>query len=125
MTVKRLDKAEASVWREVRYIRRRAAAGDSRVVSFGELVFFSSCGGDTWILDPRDSLALCLARARDPLEVNIKESADRFAVEWTHSYVIQGALMTFADRFGRVTSVQGYPAGEISRAARRVLEGPI
>jgi hypothetical protein len=37
---------------EVRYIQQRAAARDSRIVSIGQLVLFSSESGDAWMLDP-------------------------------------------------------------------------
>jgi hypothetical protein len=36
---------------EVRYIQRRAAEHDSRIVSIGQVVLFSSESGDAWMLD--------------------------------------------------------------------------
>ena len=42
---------------EVRYIQRQAAKLDSRVVSIGQLVLFSSESGDAWMLDPAEHLA--------------------------------------------------------------------
>src|SRR5262245_48365002 len=47
---------------EVRYIQRRAAELDSRIVSIGQLVLFSSESGDAWMLDPAGHLAVRLAR---------------------------------------------------------------
>jgi len=41
---------------EVRYIQRRAAEHDSRIVSIGQLVLFSSESGDAWMLDPCEHL---------------------------------------------------------------------
>ena len=37
---------------EVSYIQRRAAEHDSRIVSIGQVVLFSSESGDAWMLDP-------------------------------------------------------------------------
>ena len=37
---------------EIRYIQRRAAERDSRLVTVGPLVLFSTDSGDAWILDP-------------------------------------------------------------------------
>src|SRR5436853_7057356 len=42
---------------EVRYILRRAAEHDGRVVTIGQLVLFSTETGDAWLLDPSDQLA--------------------------------------------------------------------
>src|SRR5258708_2748231 len=37
---------------EVRYIQRRAADHDGRIVTIGQLVLFSTETGDAWLLDP-------------------------------------------------------------------------
>jgi hypothetical protein len=39
---------------EVRYIQRRAADYDGRIVTIGQLVLFSTETGDAWLLDPAD-----------------------------------------------------------------------
>ena len=41
---------------EVRYIQRRAADYDSRIVTIGQLILFSTKTGDAWLLDPADQL---------------------------------------------------------------------
>ena len=46
---------------EVRYIQRRAAEHDERIVTVGQLVFFSTETGDAWLLDTLDHLAARLA----------------------------------------------------------------
>jgi len=43
---------------EIRYIQRRAADHDGRVVTIGQLVLFSSETGDAWLIDRDDRLAL-------------------------------------------------------------------
>src|SRR6476661_9358998 len=48
---------------EVRYIQRRAADYDSRIVTIGQLILFSTKTGDAWLLGPADQLAARLARA--------------------------------------------------------------
>jgi hypothetical protein len=42
---------------EVRYIQRRAAIRDGRIVTIGQLILFSTETGDAWLLDPADRLA--------------------------------------------------------------------
>src|ERR1700730_8992064 len=47
---------------EVRYIQRRAADHDGRIVTLGQLILFSTKTGDAWLLDPADRLPATLAR---------------------------------------------------------------
>ncbi len=108
---------------EARYIVDRAARGDSRVVGLGPLVFFSTAAGYAWVLDPADESALCLARGGSALAVHIEESAERFAIEWTHRYRINGSVMAFSASDGKTTVVDGYPTEEILRTARRLSRG--
>ena len=51
---------------EVRYIQRRAADHDGRIVTIGQLVLFSTGPGDAWLLDRSDLLAARLARNGEP-----------------------------------------------------------
>jgi hypothetical protein len=71
-------------------------------------------------LDPEDSLARCLARDGDALPPGITETAEKFSVEWTSTYQLDGDVFVFAERLGVVRSVIGYPVAEIRRAARHI-----
>lgn len=104
----------------MRHIVGRAAQYDSRVVTLSGLVFFSTETGDAWMLDPADGLALCLARDGSELTVNIVETPEQFAVEWTCRFHIDGELFVFMHPDGRVTRVFGYPTREIRRAIRQL-----
>ena len=68
---------------EATYIVERAMEGDARIVTLGPLLFFSTETGDAWMLDPADHLALCLAKAGEPLPASIVETADTFMIEWS------------------------------------------
>ena len=68
---------------KVRYIIRRAANHDGRVVSIGQLTLFSSETGDAWIIDGDDRLALRLASQGDPEPFRIEETDTSFAIDWT------------------------------------------
>ena len=63
---------------EVRYILRRAAEHDGRVVTIGQLVLFSTETGDAWLLDPSDQLAARLARDGDSEPFHIEENETTF-----------------------------------------------
>jgi hypothetical protein len=65
---------------EVRYIQRRAADHDERVVSFGQIVVFSTASGDAWLLDASDHLAARLTRDGDPEPIEIKDTETTFSM---------------------------------------------
>jgi len=70
-------------WRladEVRYIQRRAALHDGRLVSVGPLALFPTDSGDAWLLDPSEQLAVRLARDGEPEPVYIEETTTNFAL---------------------------------------------
>jgi hypothetical protein len=73
---------------EVRYIQRRAAGHDGRVVTIGQLFLFSTETGDAWLLDPADQLAAQLAQDGDPEPIHIEENDTTFAIGWKGRYRI-------------------------------------
>ncbi len=99
---------------EVRYIQRRAAGHDGRVVSIGQLVLFSTETGDAWLLDTADQLAAPLARDGDPEPIHIEENDTTFAIGWKGHYRIEGGAFIYVDRdSGRVTTTLGYPTHKL------------
>jgi hypothetical protein len=109
-----LDGASFRLADEVRYIQRRAAGHDGRVVIIGQLTLFSSETGDAWIIDRDDHLALRLARGGDPEPFHIKETDTSFAIDWKGHYRIEGQAFVYTDRdTGRITTVLGYPTDRL------------
>src|SRR5262252_8412978 len=106
------------VLREVDYIVARAAESDARVVTLGQLVFFSTETGDAWLLDPEDHLALCLARDGSRLPVQIVETATRFAIEWSASYRFEDDAFIVTDGSG-MRVILGYPIADLLAAEQR------
>jgi hypothetical protein len=101
---------------EVRYIQRRAAANDGRVVTIGQLTLFSTATGDAWLIDRDDHLALRLARQGEAEPFHIEETDRSFAIDWKGHYRIEGAAFVHTDRdTGRSTTVLGYPTDKIAR----------
>ena len=101
---------------EVRYIQRRAAAHDSRVVSIGQLVLFSSESGDAWMLDPSEHLAVRLASDGHPEPIHIEDTETTFAVAWTGEYGIVGPAFLYTDRDSRrLTTLFGYPTRKLAQ----------
>jgi hypothetical protein len=95
---------------EIRYIQRRAAARDGRVVTADRLVLFSTETGDAWLLDPSDRLAARLARDGDPESIAVKETDTSFQIAWPGSYRLDGPAFVYTDRHSRrVSTILGYP----------------
>jgi len=103
---------------EVRYIQRRAAAHDGRIVTIGQLVLFSTETGDAWLLDPADRLAARLARDAESEPIHLEETDATFAIGWKGHYRIDGPAFVYSDRdTSRVTTILGYPTHKLSRIA--------
>ncbi|HVC60722.1 MAG TPA: hypothetical protein VND19_10220 [Acetobacteraceae bacterium] len=104
---------------EVRYIQRRAAARDGRVVAIGQLVLFSTESGDAWVLDPGDRLAARVARDGAPEPIDIEESDATFAIAWPGEYRVEGPAFVYVDRLTRRGStIFGYPTQLLNAAGK-------
>ena len=104
---------------EVRHIQRCAARHDGRIVTVGQLIFFSTQTGDAWLLDAHDGLAAPLARDGDPEPIDIKETDANFSVDWRGRYRIEGAAFVYVDRkTGAIRTILGYPTQRLEHAGR-------
>jgi hypothetical protein len=113
----RVEGASFRLADEVRYIQRRAANHDGRVVSFGQVLLFSTDTGDAWLLDRSDRLAARLAHDGEPEPVHIEETDTSFAIGWKGHYRINGSAFVYSDReTGRVATILGYPTEQILEA---------
>ena len=102
--------------KEIKYIQRRAAEHDGRLVTIGPLVLFSTQSGDAWVLDPSEQLAARFARDGDPEPIDLEETDTTFAIGWKGNYRIEGRAFVYADReSGRVTAILGYPTAKITQ----------
>jgi hypothetical protein len=106
------------IHREIRYITQRAQAEDSRIVTLGNLVLFSTRTRDAWLLDAEDDFAICLCREGEPQPVRIIDGPDTFGIEWTADFAIDGEAFVVHERSGRVVVIHGYPTVEIAAACR-------
>jgi len=113
-----LSREKISVNREADYVIEKAQVHDSRVVSLGGLVFFSTQTGDAWILDPADSLALCLVQDGERQVFSILETDTNFQIAWEAQYRIDGEMFTVSMADGRVRTILGYPTSEIENTIR-------
>ena len=99
----------------MRYIQRRAADCDGRIVSLGQLILFSTETGDAWLLDTTDRLAARLARDGESEPIHIEETDETFAIGWKGGYRIEGSSFVYSDRdTGRVSTILGYPVDKLT-----------
>jgi hypothetical protein len=100
----------------VRYIQRRVADHDSRIVTIGQLVLFSTETGDAWLLDPGDRLAARLARDGESEPVHIEETDTTFTIAWRGRYRIDGWAFLYSDlETGRTSTILGYPTDKLAQ----------
>ena len=111
---------------EVRYIQRRAAQYQDRIVTIGPLLLFSTDTGDAWMLDPADQLAIPIARAGESLPVHIQDTDTNFAVAWMGNYRIDGELFIFRDNeSGHTRTIFGYPTQRIAQQLKSPGRSPL
>ena len=72
------------------------------------------------MLDYKDGLALCLARAGEKQPFRIVETPEKFAVEWNANYQIEEDKFVVLQKAGQVRTILGYPTEEILKAIQRV-----
>jgi hypothetical protein len=116
-----LSQPKINITNEVNYIIERAKEGDTRIVSLVSLIFFSTETGDAWLLDPSESLALCLARTGDRQIFTIIETATQCAIDWQANYQIDDDQFIIFEKSGQTRTVTGYPLRELNRYIRRAL----
>ena len=109
---RRVDGKSLRLADEIRYIQRRAADHDGRVVTVGQLVLFSTETGDAWLLDPADQLAARLAPDGDPEPIHIEEND--IAIGWKGRYRIEGPAFICVDHdTGQLSTILGYPTHQL------------
>jgi hypothetical protein len=104
---------------EVRHIQRCAARLDGRIVTVGQLIFFSTQTGDAWLLDAEEGLAAPLAHDGQPQPLDIEETDANFTIDWKGHYRIDGAAFVFVDRNTHAArAILGYPIQTLQNLAR-------
>ena len=111
--MKVLSQEQIKLHKEIEYIIKRAEECDSRVVSLGPLILFSTETSDAWLLDPQDELALCLLKDGARQHFSILKTTTNFSIEWQAKYEIIDNRMIFYWNDGRIKEIIGYPVKEI------------
>src|ERR1700752_278083 len=100
---------------EVRYIQRRAADYDSRIVTIARLILFPPKPGYAWLPAPADQSAARLAREGESEPIHIEETDTTFAIGWKGRYRIVGPAFIYSDEdTGRGATILGYPTDKLT-----------
>ena len=106
---KRFEPGEVNIGREVDYIVARAQERSGHIVQIGELVLFSSAGGDAWLFDTDDRLALCLVKSGVRQDFKVFDSPEQFGIEWTADYHVESTKLIVRERFDGAETIQDFP----------------
>jgi hypothetical protein len=101
------------------YIQQCAAGFRPEVRTFGDWILFSAQCGDAWLLDPEESLAVCLALHGQAQHGKVVEEPERYYIDFEARYRIEGDAFVFGHPDGPEHCVPGYPVEHIRKAGRR------
>jgi hypothetical protein len=107
---------------EVEYICTLASEGESHVIGFSQLVFFSTATGDAWMLDWEDELAICLMKDGVQRPFEIGETDRQFAIQWQGRYHFEGELFVYIDNETptHARAIVGYPTDAMRATIARL-----
>ena len=106
---------EIDIGREIEYIMRCAAVGETHIVGLGPLVLFCA-SGSAWIIDAHDSLAYRLMNDYAPRPSPLRfETQEGHALAWEATFALrEGWFWTLDEQ--KATAHHAFPAAEIARA---------
>ena len=102
--------------REIERITQLAQARESRLVTLGDFVLFSTWTRNAWLLDREDQFAAWVCWEGVPQAIKLIDTPATFGIEWTAEFEIEGAVFSVYERTGRAFEIEGYPTAEISEA---------
>ncbi len=113
---------ETTLRDEVSYVCRLASEGESHVIGFNQLVFFSTATGDAWMLDWEDELAICLMKDGVQRPFRVGETVRQFAIQWQGRYHVEGEVFSYIDNENptHARAFIGYPTDAISATITRL-----
>ena len=84
-----VQKAQITLQNAINKIQEAASKGIQKVHELGVFVFFSTTGGDAWLLEVTDMDALQVAANREVLTVDFEENPETIEISWTHTFKIK------------------------------------
>ena len=120
------DKAPASspkvtVAAEVAILQKAAAKKMATCKIIGVFIFFSTAGGNAWLLELSEQDALRVAENGEKVKTEINENAATIEVNWSHSFkIIRNHFVTTAYADKTEDTHDDCPAATIKAALRKM-----
>ena len=116
-----VQKAQVTLQNGINSIQEAASKGVQKVHELGVFVFFSTTGGDAWLLEVTEMDALQVASGKEILTVDFEENPKTIEINWTHTFEIKDKqFVTTAYKDKKVEKVDHYPAHSILAAIKRI-----
>ncbi len=115
--------APPSLNSEVALLQQAAAEKRDILKTIGVFVLFSTAAGDGWVLEVTETDAIQVAKAGEPLPVEIVENPDTIEINWTHKFAIRDksfVLTAYADKSELVAT--DYPTQRIATAVKKIMK---
>ena len=104
-------------------IRESATDKIEKMNVMGVFVFFSTTGGDAWLLEVTEMDAVQLAENGSKVEIELEESPETIMVNWSHKFTIKkNAFITEDYKDKRTASYPEYPVAKIKKAIKKTQE---
>jgi hypothetical protein len=112
---------KVSITEEIAALQEAAESKTESLKVIGVFIFFSTKGGDGWLLELTEMDAVQVAKAGKRIKVEINESAETIEVNWSHQFMVKDKVFTttaYADK--AVEAHSNYPAASISATIKKL-----
>ena len=116
-----VQKAQISLQNGISAIQEAASKGVQKVHELGVFIFFSTTGGDAWLLEVTEMDGLQVAVGKEILTVDLEENPETIEISWTHTFEIKDKqFVTTAYKDKEVEKIDNYPTHPILAAIKRI-----
>lgn len=116
-----MGQLKISLLAEIERIQAAAREGEEAVRELGVFIFWSTRGGDAWLLEITENDAVQVADAGGALAVPIDENPETIAINWSHTFAIrERKLFVTAYEDKKETCLESAPTQRINAAVRRI-----
>jgi hypothetical protein len=115
------QKIKVTLMKNVRNIQQQAVEKKETISELGVFFFYSTSGGDAWLLEMTDCDCIQVARDGVALEPPIDENSETIEVNWSHTFDFrdkQLELTAYSDK--NVQLLMDAPSQQINAAVRRI-----
>ena len=118
-----VDQIRISLQGEIARIQEAAAGKETILRELGVFIFFSDEQGDAWVLEVTDSDAVQVARAGEPVDIELDENPETIEINWTHTFSFRDKrlyLTAYEDK--QEEELTNAPTARIRAAIKRMYK---